>query len=147
MQNERTKLLCHPLVTYLLRHKWRTLGRYFYYSKLFLYIIYLFFLTGYALNVITDKYTCLSPNTTSNTINTTFNQQTLKPFKQHGDCICVQVINLAYENKPSAASRRFFVGFGKNAILFLTICSLIIEVSAKIYFIYKIFFVCFLDML
>ena len=133
VQNERTKLLCHPLVTYLLRHKWRTLGRYFYYSKLLLYIVYLFFLTGYALNVITDKYACLSPVTTNNnkTNNTIFNSQTSKPFKQHGNCICVQVINLEYENKPGLGNRRFFVGFGKHAVLFLAICSLVIEVGLE----------------
>ncbi|XP_031561478.1 transient receptor potential cation channel subfamily A member 1 homolog [Actinia tenebrosa] len=49
VNKERVKLLSHPLVTYLLRYKWKKFGRYVYYSKLILYCIFLFFLTGYAL--------------------------------------------------------------------------------------------------
>ena len=40
-------LLAHPLVGSLLRHKWRSFGRYFYYTNLFIYCIFLTFLTGY----------------------------------------------------------------------------------------------------
>lgn len=47
---ERVKLLSHPLVTYLLRYKWRSFGRYVYYGRLILYGIFLFFLTGYAMH-------------------------------------------------------------------------------------------------
>ena len=43
-------------MTYLLRHKWRTFGRWFYYSKLLVYAIYLIFLTAYALTIIADEY-------------------------------------------------------------------------------------------
>ncbi|XP_020622350.1 ankyrin-3-like [Orbicella faveolata] len=46
---ERVKLLSHPLVTYLLRYKWRSFGRYVYYGRLILYGIFLYFLTGYAM--------------------------------------------------------------------------------------------------
>ncbi|XP_066911304.1 transient receptor potential cation channel subfamily A member 1 homolog isoform X2 [Clytia hemisphaerica] len=142
VQNERTKLLCHPLVTYLLRHKWRSLGRYFYYSKLFLYIIYLFFLTGFALNIITDKYECLNSNSTLSSNTTTPNSSgqtsydknviSAAQFAPYGDCICVQVFNVLYENKPSAKSRQFFVGYGKHIVLFLAVFSLIIEFAKLI---------------
>ena len=47
---ERVNLLSHPLVTYLLRYKWRSFGRYVYYGRLILYGIFLFFLTGYAMH-------------------------------------------------------------------------------------------------
>ena len=43
-------LLAHPLVTSLLRYKWDSFGRYFYYTNLFLYCIFLTFLTGYVVN-------------------------------------------------------------------------------------------------
>ena len=42
-------LLAHPLVTSLLRHKWQSYGRYVYYLNLFIYLIFLIFLTGYIL--------------------------------------------------------------------------------------------------
>ena len=49
VRKERVKLLSHPLVTYLLRYKWRSFGRYVYYGRLILYGIFLYFLTGYAM--------------------------------------------------------------------------------------------------
>ncbi|XP_033118085.1 transient receptor potential cation channel subfamily A member 1 homolog isoform X1 [Anneissia japonica] len=45
--SKRTKLLGHPLVLTLLTHKWDCYGRYFYYLSLLIYIVFLFFLTGY----------------------------------------------------------------------------------------------------
>ncbi|XP_065649232.1 transient receptor potential cation channel subfamily A member 1 homolog isoform X2 [Hydra vulgaris] len=51
VQNERTRLLSHPLVTYLLRRKWSSCGRYVYYSRLLLYMIFLLFITAFALSL------------------------------------------------------------------------------------------------
>ncbi|CAH1799596.1 unnamed protein product [Owenia fusiformis] len=45
----REDLLAHPLVTSLLRHKWNSFGRYFYYINLFIYFIFLGFLTAYVI--------------------------------------------------------------------------------------------------
>ncbi|XP_065649241.1 transient receptor potential cation channel subfamily A member 1 homolog isoform X5 [Hydra vulgaris] len=56
VQNEHTDLLCHPLVTYLLRCKWSCCGRYAYYSRLFLYMIFLLFINGYALTLRSNLY-------------------------------------------------------------------------------------------
>ncbi|KAL8599950.1 hypothetical protein ACOMHN_050252 [Nucella lapillus] len=50
--SEREILLDHPLVTSLLTHKWSTFGRFFYYLSLFIYCIFLTFLTGYI--ILTD---------------------------------------------------------------------------------------------
>ncbi|XP_065649233.1 transient receptor potential cation channel subfamily A member 1 homolog isoform X2 [Hydra vulgaris] len=77
VQNERTRLLSHPLVTYLLRRKWNSSGRYVYYTRLFIYIIFLMFVTFYALSVHDDckkncdwkvNYNVKSCTNTSNTV-------------------------------------------------------------------------------
>lgn len=111
VQNERTRLLCHPLVTYLLRHKWRACGRYVYYSKLLLFIIYLMCLTGYTLTVTADEHV-LSCETTNDTTK----------------CRCKpRVGNFTYPNLPNAHTKRFFNNFGRYAVLILGIISLLIE--------------------
>lgn len=112
VQNERTKLLCHPLVTYLLRHKWRSCGRYVYYSKLLLYIIYLIFVTGYALTVIPEGYK--------------INCTQVNPRTER--CACVPNTNHTYFNPPSASTKIFFIDFGKYTLIILAFISLIIEV-------------------
>ena len=48
MEHETEKLLTHPLVKSLIEAKWSKFGQHIYYSKLILYFIFLFFLTGYA---------------------------------------------------------------------------------------------------
>ncbi|XP_033741695.1 transient receptor potential cation channel subfamily A member 1 homolog [Pecten maximus] len=48
--SKREDLLAHPLVTSLLRHKWNSFGRVFYYINFFIYAIFLTFLTGYILS-------------------------------------------------------------------------------------------------
>ena len=47
MESQRVQLLSHPLVAYLLRHKWNSSGRYVYYAGLALYAIFLFLLTRF----------------------------------------------------------------------------------------------------
>ena len=44
-------LLKHPLVTSLLRDKWQTYGFIIYFANLFIYLIFLAFLTTFALSV------------------------------------------------------------------------------------------------
>ena len=48
---ERTELLKHPLALSLLAYKWETYGRYIYYSNLFIYALFIIFLTAFALLV------------------------------------------------------------------------------------------------
>ena len=50
VNHHQEDLLAHPLVTSLLRYKWDSFGRYFYYTNLLLYCIFLTFLTGYVVN-------------------------------------------------------------------------------------------------
>ncbi|KAI0226875.1 hypothetical protein LSAT2_022672 [Lamellibrachia satsuma] len=50
VKHHQEDLLAHPLVTSLLRYKWDSFGRYFYYINLFLYCIFVTFLTGYVVN-------------------------------------------------------------------------------------------------
>ena len=47
VKHERENLLSHPLVQSLIFAKWRKFGRAIYYSKLILFLLFLFFLTGY----------------------------------------------------------------------------------------------------
>lgn len=47
VKHEQEKLLSHPLVASLITAKWRKFGRIIYYSKLSLFIVFLFFLTAY----------------------------------------------------------------------------------------------------
>ena len=56
-------LLKHPLVTSLLDYKWRTYGRYVYFGNLFIYLVFLGFLTAFALT---------SPNPVSRTCEPVF---------------------------------------------------------------------------
>ncbi|KAL5009533.1 hypothetical protein ScPMuIL_011838 [Solemya velum] len=45
--SKREDLLAHPLVTFLLRHKWKSYGRLFYYINFLIYAVFLVFLTAY----------------------------------------------------------------------------------------------------
>ncbi|XP_050405831.1 transient receptor potential cation channel subfamily A member 1 homolog [Patella vulgata] len=47
VSSNREDLLGHPLVTSLLNHKWKSFGRFIYYLLLFIFAIFLVFLTGY----------------------------------------------------------------------------------------------------
>nr|KAG5711030.1 hypothetical protein BaRGS_013764 [Batillaria attramentaria] len=47
VSSKREELLHHPLVMALLSHKWETYGRFFYYTSLSVYCLFLLFLTGY----------------------------------------------------------------------------------------------------
>ena len=62
VKNQREQLLGHPLVTFLLHYKWQTFGRYIYYFKLSLYIIFLFFLTGYTVYSTENAPNCNKTN-------------------------------------------------------------------------------------
>ncbi|XP_045195782.2 transient receptor potential cation channel subfamily A member 1 homolog [Mercenaria mercenaria] len=48
---KRTELLDHPLVSALLKKKWTSIGLIFYLLNIFLYVLYLAMLTGFALDV------------------------------------------------------------------------------------------------
>ncbi|XP_041463333.1 transient receptor potential cation channel subfamily A member 1 homolog isoform X1 [Lytechinus variegatus] len=47
VRSKREQLLGHPLVTSLLNHKWSSYGRFFYYSSLLFYLLFLTVFTGY----------------------------------------------------------------------------------------------------
>ncbi|XP_022241901.1 transient receptor potential cation channel subfamily A member 1 homolog isoform X2 [Limulus polyphemus] len=49
VQSKRQTLLGHPLCTSLVNYKWKRYGRYVYYGDLFIFLIFLTFLTGYVL--------------------------------------------------------------------------------------------------
>ena len=60
VKNKREQLLSHPLVTFLLNHKWQRFGRYIYYFKLALYCLFLFFLTGYTVYSTEHSAVCVN---------------------------------------------------------------------------------------
>ena len=96
------KLLSHPLVTYLLRYKWRSFGRGVYYSRLILYVIFLFFLTGYA--IVTAK---VLPTSLCNS----------------SVCVC----NITF-GKVQTGSEMLWRSIGRPVILTTTSISLFLEV-------------------
>lgn len=49
VESERTDLLTHPLVTSLLNQKWNSYGRIVFYTNLAIYLVFLIFLTAFAL--------------------------------------------------------------------------------------------------
>ena len=49
VKHSRECLITHPLVVFLLDRKWRMYGRKLFYVKLFVYLIFLLFLTGYVI--------------------------------------------------------------------------------------------------
>ncbi len=51
-------MLRHPLCLALVRHKWKSFGRYVYYVQLFLYVLFLFFLTSYLLLAPNPAFVC-----------------------------------------------------------------------------------------
>nr|XP_022289771.1 transient receptor potential cation channel subfamily A member 1 homolog isoform X2 [Crassostrea virginica] len=50
VNSKREDLLAHPLVNALLRHKWNSFGRTFYYMNFIIYAVFLVFLTGYVVS-------------------------------------------------------------------------------------------------
>ena len=112
---ERVKLLSHPLVTYLLRYKWRSFGRYVYYGRLILYGIFLFFLTGYAM-LTTKSLPITLCNETQCTCNVTFAAKT-----------------------ASTGSEIMWRKLGRPMILVTTSISLLLEVSKRGHIIFSKF--------
>ena len=109
------KLLSHPLVTYLLRYKWRSFGRYVYYGRLILYGIFLFFLTGYAMH--TTKSIPITSCTDS-------------------ECMC----NVTF-NTGTTGSRLVWRTIGRPVILTTTSICIFLEVGIVLFCF--VLFVCF----
>ena len=103
---ERVKLLSHPLVTYLLRYKWRSFGRYVYYSKLILYLTFLCFLTGYAMVTAKNLPLTKCVNKTS--------------------CVCQMNFG-----QPVTGSEILWRTIGRPVIILTTVLNLFIEVGAQ----------------
>lgn len=51
VESERTDLLKHPLVTSLLNQKWQRYGAWFYSINILVYVLFLIFLTAFALSI------------------------------------------------------------------------------------------------
>ncbi|XP_077989290.1 transient receptor potential cation channel subfamily A member 1-like [Glandiceps talaboti] len=56
VKHKRSNLIAHPLVTSLIRHKWNAYSGYFYYTGLFIYVLFVAFLTGYVLTTPPPYY-------------------------------------------------------------------------------------------
>lgn len=55
----RSRLQKHPLVTSLLKYKWNKFGRFIFFGNLFLYLIFLAFLTAFSLVILSPvERTC-----------------------------------------------------------------------------------------
>ena len=96
-------------MTFLLRHKWRRYGRYVYYASFTFYMIFLLFLTGYAL-VTNEKYppgNCTAPR-----------------------CNCSSFQGIDHND----AFESFLINFGRLVILVLACFVLILKVQNVRYF-------------
>jgi len=59
MKEGCSNLLKHPLTISLLEHKWTSFGRYIFFGNLFIYLIFLAFLTAFGLVVLSPvERTC-----------------------------------------------------------------------------------------
>ncbi|XP_067947890.1 transient receptor potential cation channel subfamily A member 1 homolog isoform X2 [Watersipora subatra] len=105
VRSAREDLLAHPLVTSLLRHKWHTVGRYFYYFNLILYLVFLIFITGFALSLPAPIYTLTNGYTTNSSVEQISNM--------NNSCAAQ---NAAYDSMTHTAvetvSRTIFVDIG-----------------------------------
>ena len=106
VKNERAKLLAHPLVTCLLRSKWTLCGRYVYYSKLVLYVVFLMFLTAYSMVTIREQH----------------KRECYVVAGNATQCSCVA------PSVRTSVSRKFWVDFGKYMVVILASISLFTEV-------------------
>ncbi|XP_065649210.1 transient receptor potential cation channel subfamily A member 1 isoform X3 [Hydra vulgaris] len=106
VKSHHTRLLYHPLVTHFIRRKWRLCGRYVYYSKLLLYLLFLTFVSSYILSIHNNVHgnVCIEKDT-----NVT-------------SCYC-QPLKKALNQKVN-----FLISFERYIVLILSTTSLSIEV-------------------
>ena len=89
-------LLKHPICLALIRRKWQNYGRYLYFAGLFFYLVYLFFITYYAIlttkfdttDIDSTTFPYCTDSTTAHISNTKENQPFLK-ICQYGIVIIV----------------------------------------------------------
>lgn len=111
VKHHQEDLLAHPLVTSLLRYKWDSFGRYFYYLNLLLYCVFVTFLTGY---VVTTKAPYMYWKVNSNSTAT----------------FCTDVNMWVKENDqklPEGVKQPLFAFIGKYVIMGLAALNLIRE--------------------
>ncbi|XP_072182002.1 uncharacterized protein [Diadema setosum] len=119
---QRTKILSHPLVTSLLNHKWRRVGRYFFWASLVFYLLFVAMLTGYVLVVPPSYYVRFANATDGVTWFTNgeerwvgeFSETTLFFFGCIGDWIILglAIINIIRELFQLFLRRMSYFGFG-----------------------------------
>lgn len=103
-QQRRRDLLRHPLCLALVRHKWKTFGRYMYYGNLSFYSIFLTFLTIYILvapnpaiyGSVETKKRCFQTALAASRDNPDWNKKTIEYLCQYGIMVLV-AINLVLE--------------------------------------------------
>ncbi|KAK3088028.1 hypothetical protein FSP39_013681 [Pinctada imbricata] len=106
--SSRENLLAHPLVSALLRHKWSSFGRAFYYINFLIYAIFLVFLTGYMLTTMPPHKYYVSLGVSSSNVSET------------------EVCKMASDSPQ--INQDLFAKIGKFVIIVLSVWNLIKEV-------------------
>ncbi|XP_072178740.1 transient receptor potential cation channel subfamily A member 1-like [Diadema setosum] len=119
---EKTNLLSHPLVGSLLNHKWNKVGRFFFWTSLVFYLLFVIMLTGYVL-IVPPSYYVRSANATDGVTWFTngedrwlgeFSEAALFFFGRLGNWIILTlaVINVIREGFQMYYQRRSYFNFG-----------------------------------
>ncbi|XP_065057285.1 transient receptor potential cation channel subfamily A member 1 homolog isoform X1 [Rhopilema esculentum] len=128
-ENKREELLSHPLVTNLLAWKWNLFSGHLYYLKLFLYFVFLFFLTGYVLHTAPMRQPFRNENCQIN-MNKLKNDFFDIIFIRIGTVVIVglALLHLIFELVQLIAQKLDYISF-ENAIEILVYLLAIVNVS------------------
>ncbi|CAI8048714.1 Transient receptor potential cation channel subfamily A member 1 homolog [Geodia barretti] len=120
-------LLKHPLVTSLLDYKWRTYGRYVYFGNLFIYVVFLVFLTAFALT---------SPNPVSRTCRAVLSDS----FGRNPDNLTdSQIENLDSETRRIKIEGSCAEVLNTATEVFLVLAAIVVIVSSGVRIIMELF--------
>ena len=102
VKHSRETLITHPLVVFLLDRKWSMYGRKLFYVKLFIFLVFLLFLTGYVV---------------------------IATPSQGGVIVDGEVVNCTVAEDTGSVAFEFFVESGRYILLILACVHIIFEVS------------------
>ncbi|KII67326.1 Transient receptor potential cation channel subfamily A member 1 [Thelohanellus kitauei] len=110
VENERYAMLGHPLVRHLEKRKWNSSSSYIYYTKIFILIIYLVFLTGICLASASPPYKCIKLNETI----------TIEPLNHSYEDNIKDCVSCPYIPIRNSFLNYIFIWFGKYFLLTLS---------------------------
>ncbi|KAF0991762.1 hypothetical protein HZS_1189, partial [Henneguya salminicola] len=116
IEKNRTSLLSHPLIRYLVRSKWNRASFYIYYIRMLLMILNIIFFTGLCLATASPPYSC----TKSSSSNITPPQPLTHSYSDNlSGCVSCPIIV-----PGNTFSDIFFIVLGKYFVVILSVISL-----------------------